>query len=49
MDVNIAKRILSGSVTPSAAQNLAGDINGDGFFNGKDANFLARIASGAVS
>ncbi len=49
MDVNIAKRILSGSVTPTAIQNLAGDINGDGQFNGKDANFLARIASGAIS
>ena len=49
MDVNIAKRILSGSVTPTEIQNLAGDINGDGQFNGKDANFLARIASGAVS
>ena len=49
MDVNIAKRILSGSVTPTEVQNLAGDINGDGQFNGKDANFLARIASGAVS
>ena len=48
MDVNIAKRILSGAVTPSAAQNLAGDINGDGQFNGKDANYLARIASGAI-
>ena len=49
MDVNIAKRILSGSVTPTVLQNLAGDINGDGQFNGKDANSLTRIASGAVS
>ena len=48
MDVNIAKRILSGSVTPTAAQKLAGDINGDGQFNGKDSNALTRIASGAV-
>lgn len=48
MDVNIAKRILSGSVTPSIVQKLAGDINGDGQFNGKDANYLARIASGAM-
>lgn len=48
MDVNIAKRILSGSVTPTAIQNLAGDVNGDGQFNGKDSNSLTRIASGAV-
>ncbi|MBQ4067305.1 MAG: DUF4091 domain-containing protein, partial [Clostridia bacterium] len=34
MDVNVARRLISGSVTPSAAQNKAGDVNGDGTFNG---------------
>ena len=46
MDVNIAKRILSGSVTPTPQQNIAGDLNGDGSFNGVDSNFLVRIVSG---
>ncbi len=46
MDINIAKRILSGSVTPTPEQNLAGDINGDGSFNGVDSNRLVRIVSG---
>ena len=46
MDVNIAKRILSGSVTPNSEQNIAGDLNGDGSFNGVDANRLVRIVSG---
>lgn len=48
MDVNIAKRLLSGSVTPTKAQKTAGDINGDGQLNGKDANLLTRFASGAI-
>lgn len=48
MDVNIAKRLLSGSVTPTTAQKVAGDINNDGQFNGKDANLLTRFASGAI-
>ncbi|MBR4933468.1 MAG: DUF4091 domain-containing protein, partial [Clostridia bacterium] len=46
MDVNVAKRILSGAVTPTALQNKAGDINGDGQFNSKDANLLTRLISG---
>ncbi|MBQ4066637.1 MAG: dockerin type I repeat-containing protein, partial [Clostridia bacterium] len=49
MDVNVARRLISGSVTPSAAQNKAGDVNGDGTFNGIDANLLARFASGIIS
>lgn len=46
MDINIAKRIISGSVTPTMAQKLAGDINGDGTFNGVDANRIVRLVAG---
>jgi len=46
MDINVAKRILSGSVTPSDAQSAAGDMDGDGQFNGRDSNLLARKVAG---
>ncbi|MBE6587574.1 MAG: hypothetical protein E7647_04065 [Ruminococcaceae bacterium] len=46
MDVNIAKRIAAGSVTPTEVQLLAGDLNGDGTVNGIDSNILARVIAG---
>lgn len=46
MDANIGKRIISGTVTPTADQIKAGDMNGDGTYNGVDANILVRIVSG---
>ena len=48
MDVNIVNRILSGSLTPTAEQIVAGDMNGDARINGMDANILARIVAGAA-
>jgi len=46
MDMNVAKRIIAGTVTPTAEQVLAGDLSGDGVFNGVDSNYLARLISG---
>ncbi|MBE6587499.1 MAG: DUF4091 domain-containing protein [Ruminococcaceae bacterium] len=46
MDMNIAKRIIAGTVTPTEIQALAGDLNGDGGVNGLDSNILARMLAG---
>lgn len=47
MDINLAKRFLSGNVTPTNEQLLAADANGDGVFNGTDSNILMRIVAGS--
>lgn len=47
MDLNILRRILSGTVTPDEQQNLAGDLNGDGVVNGVDSNKLTRLIAGS--
>ncbi|MBR6676281.1 MAG: DUF4091 domain-containing protein [Clostridia bacterium] len=49
MDINIAKRILSGTAEPTDDQIAAADVNGDGTFNGLDANLLSRFVSGSIN
>jgi hypothetical protein len=49
MDINIAKRILSGNIEPTDEQLLAGDVTGDGKFNSFDSNFLSRFVGGAIN
>ena len=46
MDINIVKRILSGTMEPTEEQILAGDLDGNGTLNGIDSNFLSRIVAG---
>ncbi len=48
-DINISKRLVSGSVTPSLNQTIFGDVNGDGKINGLDANILSRYVSGNIT
>ncbi len=48
IDLNIAKRILSGAVTATKEQVLAGDANGDGIFNGIDSNLISRFVAGTI-
>ncbi len=49
MDINIAKRILSGNIEPTDEQLLAGDVTGVGKFNSFDSNFLSRFVGGAIN
>ncbi|MBR6675952.1 MAG: DUF4091 domain-containing protein, partial [Clostridia bacterium] len=49
MDINIAKRILSGTAEPTDEQLAAADVTGDGTFNGLDANLLSRFISGSIN
>ncbi|MBR6676674.1 MAG: DUF4091 domain-containing protein [Clostridia bacterium] len=49
MDINIAKRILSGTAEPTDEQLVAADVTGDGAFNGLDATLLSRFISGSIN
>jgi len=48
MDVNIARRFLSGAATADDAQLKACDLSGDGVVNAQDANLIARLVAGIL-
>ena len=48
MDVNIMKRLMSGTVTATPIQMIAGDLNNDGKVNSSDAYLLTRLVAGSL-